>query len=117
MDVVEDIVSRAPLRHLSDIFTIFKLFWQNVQSVQVNQEQFRVLAYSIAQLLQTLDREYRAGHFGEHKTFVSLEGLRKFVLHVIQNEASYRYSLLVGYSRRLLPSFEERRPRLFCTRC
>lgn len=89
MDVVEDIVSRVPLRHLSDIFTIFKLFWQNVQSVQVNQEQFRVLAYCIAQLLQTLDQEYRVGHLAEHETFTSLEGLRKFVLHVIQNEASH----------------------------
>lgn len=79
MDLIENIGSLTPLPHLSANFVIFRYIWQTVQQVQGSQEQLRELVRTIAQLLQTLDREYRAARLSEGGTSAPLEDLHKYV--------------------------------------
>src|ERR1700685_2606563 len=51
----------APLHRLASAFSALRFIWSTVTQAQVSKWQLDVLAQSIAQLLQTLDGEYRAG--------------------------------------------------------
>lgn len=78
MDIIEQLLSLAPVPYLSAAFSIFKIIWQTVEQVQDSKEQLRVLAYSVGQLLYTLDREFRAGRLKESRTFGPIENLRRY---------------------------------------
>jgi hypothetical protein len=75
-----DIFSLIPPSHLLSIFTVFKAIWKAIPSVQMNQEQLRTLASCIAELLQTLDQQYRTGKLQENNTSEILDDLDKSVI-------------------------------------
>jgi hypothetical protein len=63
---------------LDPAFSALKFIWSDAEQAQVNKQQLEVLAQSIAQLLQTLDREYHAGQLLQVKTVVPLANSCRF---------------------------------------
>jgi hypothetical protein len=59
-EIVEGCLSLLPVPHLQNHFLALKVIWVAAEKVQPNKQQLRVLAYSIARVLQTLDSEHRA---------------------------------------------------------
>ena len=80
MEAFENILSVTPVPCLSNIFTVFRFISQTVQQAQTSQAQLGALAHIIAQLLQTLDREYRGGRLSESATSAPRESLQKSVI-------------------------------------
>src|ERR1700676_828602 len=80
MDIIHQCLSLAPVPYLSAAFSALRLIWSSVQQVQASKGQLEALAQSIAQLLQTLDDEYRAGRLLQVKTSVPLADLCRFVV-------------------------------------
>jgi len=67
---------------LSTIFSIFRFISQTVQQTLASQEQLRALAHIIAQLLLTLDREYRSGRLSVGHTSTARESLRRLLKEI-----------------------------------
>jgi hypothetical protein len=79
MDVVRRCLSLTPVPCLVPHFSALKLICSAVEHIQVNQGQLEALAQSIAELLQALDGEYRAGKLLDVRDSTSLAGLDAFV--------------------------------------
>lgn len=77
MDIVEEVLSHDLLPCLSDSSNILRLIWKTVQPVSPNQRRLHTLAYFVAELLQAVDREYRAGRLLEAVTFAHFKTLVK----------------------------------------
>lgn len=84
MNTVDPTLPSTPLPYLLAVFTVFKRVWQTVPQAQASQEQLRALTYSLAQLLQTLDGEYRAGRATTDKTSKPLEDLYRCVTSIFR---------------------------------
>jgi hypothetical protein len=79
MDLVTEVLSFVPVPPLSIAFSIFKFIFQHVQRAQASKEQLTSLTFTIAQLLLTLNSEYKAGRLVESKTATSLNNFSRFV--------------------------------------
>jgi hypothetical protein len=75
MDVVQQCLNLVPLPYLSTVFSVLRFIWTSVQEVQASKEQLRVLATCIAQLLRTLDVQYRANKIVLSTTATALSDL------------------------------------------
>jgi len=79
MDIIQHCLSSTPVPHLASAFFTLKFIWSDVEQAQVSKQQLRVLVQSIAQLLHTLDTEYKAGRLLHVRTSVHLADLCRFV--------------------------------------
>jgi hypothetical protein len=58
-DNVQKCLYLTPVPHLKPAFTSFSLIWSLIQQAKASKEQLETFAQSIAELLYTLDNEYR----------------------------------------------------------
>jgi hypothetical protein len=65
MDCVDFVLQCPPIPYLGLSYGIFKTIWVAVEEVRASRGQFKVLAEAVAALLQTLDRQHRAGKMSE----------------------------------------------------
>jgi hypothetical protein len=80
MDIIQHCLSLAPLPYLSPAFSALRFIWSSVQQAQASKRQLEALTQLIAQLLKTLDSEYRARRLLQASTSRPLDGLRRFVV-------------------------------------
>ena len=95
MDIVQQCLSLTSVPCLISAFSAFKFIWSDVEQAQVGKTQLEVLAQSIAQLLLTLDGEYRAGRLQQVRTSVPLGDLSRSVRFSIA--VSIEYLNRAGY--------------------
>jgi hypothetical protein len=79
MDIIHECLSLAPVPYLGHAFSVLRFIWSSIQQVRASKQQLEALALSIAQLLQTLDREYRAGRLLQVGTSKPITDLSRFV--------------------------------------
>jgi|SRR5882762_1970723 hypothetical protein len=79
MDIVQRCLSLTSVPCLISAFSTFTFIWSDVEQAQVGKTQLDALAQSIAQLLLTLDGEYRVGRLQGVKTSMALTDLCRFV--------------------------------------
>ena len=79
MDAIPQRVSLIPVLHLAPAFTILKFIQTFIEQVETSKQQVAVLVQLIAQLLQTLDKEYHDGQLLQDETSVPLANLSRFV--------------------------------------
>jgi hypothetical protein len=80
MDIIHQCLSIVPVPYLAPAFAALRFIWSSVEQAQASKQQLKVLAQSIAQLLQTIDREYRARRLLESRTSTPLANLRGSVV-------------------------------------
>jgi hypothetical protein len=83
MDIIHHCLSLAPLPYLGPAFSALRFIWSSVQQVQASKRQLEALTQSIAQLLKTLDSEYRSRQLLQASTSTPLDDLRKFVVLIL----------------------------------
>jgi hypothetical protein len=91
MDIIQQCSSLAPFPYLAPAFTVLKFIWSSVQQAQASKQQLEVLAQSIAQLLKTLDGEYRAQRLLPAMTSVPFDDLCRFVRSTTPWALMYTY--------------------------
>ena len=69
-------LSLVPVAYLAPAFAALRFIWSSVEQAQASKQQLRVLAQSIAQLLHTINGEYRAQRLLESGTSTPLADLR-----------------------------------------
>lgn len=79
MDLIGQVLSLAPVPYLATAWAALQLIVGTIEQVQASREQLRTLAYSIAQLLKTLNGEYVSGNLEEDKTMAALGSLHRWV--------------------------------------
>jgi hypothetical protein len=79
MDIIRQCSSLTPFPYLAPAFTVFKFIWSSAQQAQASKQQLEVLTQSIAQLLKTLDGEYRGQRQLPARTSVLFDDLCRFV--------------------------------------
>ena len=82
MDIIHCCLSLAPVPYLAAAFGALSFIWTSVERAQASKKQLEALSQSIAQLLETLDGEYRSGQLLEAKTAAPLTDLCGFVMFV-----------------------------------
>jgi hypothetical protein len=80
MDIIHQCLSLVPVPYLAPAFAVFSFIWSSVEEAQASRRQLEALSQSIAQLLQTLEKEYRGGRLLEVRTSTPLENLCRFVV-------------------------------------
>jgi hypothetical protein len=75
MDIIDHCLSLVPVPYLKTAFSIFRIIHSTVQHMTICKRQSQALTYSIAELLNTLDKHYRAGKFGTADTSLALQDL------------------------------------------
>jgi hypothetical protein len=80
MDIIHLCLALAPVPYLAHAFSALRFIWSSVEQTQASKRQLEVLAQSIAQLLQVLDGQYRAGRLLQVKTAMPLADLSRFVV-------------------------------------
>jgi len=76
MDIIHHCLSMVPVPYLAPAFAALRFIWSSVEQAQASRQQLQALAQSIAQLLQTLHNQYRAGRLRKSKTSRPLADLR-----------------------------------------
>jgi hypothetical protein len=79
MDTIQQCLSLPPVPSLTTAFSALKFISLAVKQVQVSKIQLKVLTQAIAQLLQTLNDEYREGRLLQATTSTPLANLCRFV--------------------------------------
>ena len=82
MDIVRHCLL-APVPCLAPAFAALRFIRSSVEQVQASKSQLEALVQLIAQLLQTIDGEYRAGRLLQVRTSVALTELSRFVRFTI----------------------------------
>ena len=80
MDIIHYCLSLAPLPYLAPAFSTLRFIWSSVQQAQASKCQLEALTQSIAQLLKTLDTEYRSRRLLHATTSRPLDDLCRFVV-------------------------------------
>jgi hypothetical protein len=75
MDIIHHCLELTPVPFLAAAFSIFRYIWTSVQQVQASKQQLQCLASLIAELLQTLNNQYRTGRLTDGGTSAQLEDL------------------------------------------
>ena len=83
MDIIHHCLSLAPLPYLAPAFATLRFIWSSVEQAQASKRQLEALTQSIAQLLQTLDAQYRAGRMLQATTSKPLDDLCRFVVFTL----------------------------------
>lgn len=83
MDILHQCLSLVPVPYLAPAFAAFRFIWSSVEQAQASKQQLKVLTQSIAQLLQTLNGQYRAQRLLEVQTSKSFTDLCGFVMFVL----------------------------------
>jgi hypothetical protein len=68
MDIIHQCLSVVPVPYLAPAFAALRFIWSSVEQARASRQQLQALAQSIAQLLQTLHDQYRAGRLLESTT-------------------------------------------------
>ena len=97
MDIVPQCLSLVPVPHLAPAFASLKFIYSFVAQVQTIQQQVDVLVQLVAQLLYTLDTEYRTERLLQNETSMSLANLSRFVQVSMPSSSTYTYLLHAGY--------------------
>jgi hypothetical protein len=79
LEIIHNCLALAPLPYLATVFSAFMFIWTSVEQAQASKQQLEVLVQTIAQLLQTLDRQYRAGRLLQARTSTPLSDLGRSV--------------------------------------
>jgi hypothetical protein len=79
VDVMDAFLALGPVPYLSNAISILRTIWKSVQQAKASNEQLRTLSYTIAQLLMTLDTEYRARRLTQAQTSVQLDQLDRYL--------------------------------------
>ena len=77
MDIIQHALTLTPVPGLSAAFSVLQYIWTSVQEVQASKQQLHCLTSLIAQLLQTLNSQYRSGHLSEAGTCSQLKDLSR----------------------------------------
>ena len=84
---LDDILPQTSVPILKSVFSALKFLWQAVKQIEVSQEQLCTLVRFGAQLLQTLDCDYRAGRaLKDQRTTTTIDDFRRFVARGTQIE-------------------------------
>ena len=83
MNVIQHCLSLAPLPYLSPAFSALRFIYSSIQQAQASKRQLQALSESIAQLLCTLDNEYRARRLRQAQTSTPLTDLNTFVVFTL----------------------------------
>jgi hypothetical protein len=83
MDIIHQCLSLAPVPYLVPAFSLLRNIWSSVEQAQASKRQLGALAQSIAQLLQTLDGQYRAWQLLQVQTLEPLTDLCGFVIFTL----------------------------------
>lgn len=86
MDIIHQCLSLAPVPYLAPAFSLLRIVWSSIERAQASRLQLEALAQSIAQLLQTLDRQSRARKLLQVQTSRPLTDLCGYVLFCNQFE-------------------------------
>lgn len=78
MDFTQQCLSLAPVPFLATTFSGFRFIWSSVEQAQANKRQQQALIQSIAQLLYTLDGQYRVGRLMQDRTLTLLADLSRY---------------------------------------
>jgi hypothetical protein len=81
-DTVKQHLSSIPVPHIKPAFSMLKIIWSFIQQVQASKWQLEVLALSIVQILQMLDKGYSENQLLEATTLTPLQDLFRFVRFV-----------------------------------
>ncbi|KAF8153325.1 kinase-like domain-containing protein [Crassisporium funariophilum] len=82
----------VPVPGLRSSFLAFKMIWDTIQAIQALKEQLLHLTRTIAQLLETLDRELRNGRMVEGdstRELANLQSLLSEISQFVEVQASY----------------------------
>jgi hypothetical protein len=82
-DAIQKCLSLTPVPHLEPAFSAFPSIWSIIQQAKASKEQLETLAQSIAELLFTLDNEYRAKRLLKERADRRLAGLSRFVIFAV----------------------------------
>lgn len=77
MDIITLTLALSPVPGLGAAFSLLRFIWSSVQRAEANQQQLIALSQSSAQLLGSLDNEYRTGKLLDQQTAVPLNDLNK----------------------------------------
>jgi hypothetical protein len=80
MDIIHECLSLVPVPYLAPSFAAFRFIWSSIEQAQASKQQLKVLAQSIAQLLQTIDQEYRGRRLLESRSLTPLANLQGSVM-------------------------------------
>ena len=83
MDIIHHCLALAPVPYLAPAFSLLRIIWSSVEQAQASKRQLEGLAQSIAQLLQTLDGQYRAQKLLQVQTSKALTDLCGFVIFTL----------------------------------
>ena len=90
MDLIGHCLSLAPVPYLGAAFEVLRFIWISIEQAQASKGQLKALAQTIAQLLYTLDKEYREGRLQEGETATPLGNLGMYVIFTVPHApASY----------------------------
>jgi hypothetical protein len=89
MDIIQQCLSLAPVPYLAPAFSALRFICYSVEQAQASKWQLKALAQTIAQLLQTLDREYRAGRLLQVRTSGPLADLIRFEQYIISRRCIF----------------------------
>jgi len=78
LQIISTCLECTPIPGLSTAFHIFQAIWTKVQDIQALKEQWLQLSVAVAQLLNTLNREYREGRVTERDTRRELQNLHRY---------------------------------------
>jgi hypothetical protein len=98
MDIIHQCLSLAPVPCLAPAFSVLRFIYSSVKQAQVSKQQLQALSQTIAQLLWTLNREYRSGRLLHAKTSTAVDDLGRFVIltmfYVLGSDQRISYRLL-----------------------
>jgi hypothetical protein len=80
MDIIHQCLSLVPVPYLAYAFSALRLIWSSVQQAQASKRQLDILSELVAQLLKTLNGQYRARRLLQVQTSKLLIDLRGFVV-------------------------------------
>ena len=103
MDIIQQCLSLAPVPYLAPAFSVLRFIYSSVEQAQASKQQLQALAQTIAQLLWTLNREYRSGRLLHAKTSTAVDDLGRFVILTM----SYILGSYWRISHRLLNEISE----------
>jgi hypothetical protein len=80
MDIIQQCLSLAPVPYLAPAWSVLRFIYSSVEQAQASKQQLRGLAQTVAQLLWTLNREYRSRQLLSAKTSMTVDDLERFVI-------------------------------------
>lgn len=80
MDIIQQCLALSAVPGLGPAFSVFRFIWLTIEQVQLCKQQLIALMHSTAQLLETLDAQFRGGQLSEVKNSTPLANLIKLVI-------------------------------------